>query len=141
MLGEKKTQFKGMRFCQECDNMLEPVEVRDDYGTGENYMLVYRCKICNKEERTDENNEADNCVYKTDFSARSENLIVDTECVRDPTLARHRDIVCEKCTHNEAVSFTQVTKENLNLIFVCCNCRHWWKKIEPPEPEEDKDKE
>lgn len=72
----------------------------------------------------------DNCVYRTDYTMRAENLHVDPECIKDPTLTRRRDIECKWCRHNEAVSFTQVTKEKLNLIFVCTKCTKHWQKGE-----------
>ena len=40
----KNTQFKGMRFCPECDNMLEPRE----YEQGDHHYLQFECKQCNR---------------------------------------------------------------------------------------------
>ena len=53
---------------------------------------------------------------------------VDRECIKDPTLARRRDMNCERCGHYESVTFTQPTKDRMNLIFVCTRCTHYWKK-------------
>lgn len=134
MASQTQTQqaaFKGMRFCPECDNMLEPKE----YSQDDRFFLQYECKLCNRSQRALEGSEMDNCVYRTDFTMRTENLQVDPECIKDPTLARRRDICCKWCQHNEAVSFTQVTKDRLNLIFVCTRCAKHWQKGEGPKDE------
>ena len=74
----------------------------------------------------------DNCVYKTDYTMRAENLQVDPECIKDPTLSRRKDVKCPNadCGYNEAVTFTQPTKDRLNLIFVCTRCQRHWNKGE-----------
>lgn len=123
-------KFKGMRFCDECDNMLEPKEFSQD---SERHFLLFECKLCKRNQRAVEGDELDNCVYRTDYTQKAENLQVDPECVKDPTLTRRRDIICKWCQHTEAVSFTQVTKEKLNLIFVCCKCTKHWHKGEGPQ--------
>ena len=84
--------------------MLEPKETKLD--NEDSYILEYWCKLCNRHEQATRGSEADNCVYKTDFTARAENFAVDSECIKDPTLARRRDIECPHCKYNEAVSFT-----------------------------------
>ena len=124
-------QFKGMRFCTECDNMLDPRE----QIVGENHYLQFMCKQCNRSQRAVEGSEVENCVYRTDYTAKAENLQVDADCIKDPTLSRRRDILCKWCQHNEAVSFTQVTKEKLNLIFVCTRCTRHWQKGEGQQDE------
>lgn len=78
--------------------------------------------MCHHYERAAEGDEVDNCVYRTDYTTRAENLHVDPECIKDPTLSRRKDIQCKYCGHNEAVTFTQATKDRLNLIFVCTKC-------------------
>ena len=79
---------------------------------------------------TNENSEADNCVYRTDFTMRAENLQVDPECVKDPTLTRRKDVVCKWCGYHEAVSYTQPTKDKMTMIFVCTRCQQHWTKGE-----------
>lgn len=105
--------------------MLEAREYKADEGR---YFLQFECKLCNSYQRAQENNEMDNCVYRTDFTMRAENIQVDPECVKDPTLERRRGVCCKWCGHTEAVIFTQPTKDRLNLIFVCTSCtKHWTK--------------
>ena len=41
--GKDAAQFKGMRFCSECDNMLEAKE----HKAGEGRFLQFECKLCN----------------------------------------------------------------------------------------------
>jgi DNA-directed RNA polymerase subunit M/transcription elongation factor TFIIS len=57
--------FKGMRFCKECDNMLQPREQHVEEGVG---RLIYDCRICGYFEKAKANDETDNCVYKSDHS-------------------------------------------------------------------------
>lgn len=92
--------------------------------------MQFECKLCNNFVRAIEGSEVDNCVYRTDFTMRAENLQIDPECVKDPTLTRRQDILCKWCNHNEAVTFTQPTKDKMNLIFVCTRCRKHWTKGE-----------
>ena len=104
--------------------MLDPSEHTD----GDRHFLQFECKQCNRTQKTGEGDELDNCVYRTDYTTKAENLRVDPECIKDPTLCRRRDIECKFCQHTEAVSYTQVTKERLNLIFVCTRCTgHWFR--------------
>lgn len=122
--------FRGMRFCKECDNMLQPKELVDSDLRG---TLIYDCRICGYHERAKLGDEADNCVYKSEASKMQDKLFVDRECIKDPTLARRKGKPCNKCGHDEAVTFTNPTKERMNLIFVCTNCAHYWKKEELDE--------
>lgn len=123
--------FRGIRFCRECDNMLYPKE-----RTGEDKIghLIYDCRICGYFERAKPGNEADNCVYKSEFSKMSEKFNVDPECVKDPTLSRTKNIRCmnkkKECDGTEAVTFTNPTKERMNLIYVCTKCTFHWRKEE-----------
>ena len=123
---QQDNQFKGMRFCSECDNMLDAKEHRIE----ERRFLLFECKLCNNYQKAAIDSEADNCVYRTDFTMRAENLQVDPECVKDPTLQRRQDVLCKYCGHNEAVSYTQPTKDKMTLIFVCTRCQQYWTKGE-----------
>ena len=93
-------------------------------------FLKFECKLCNYYWDAPERSEVDNCVYRTDFTMRAENLQVDPECVNDPTLARRQDVICKHCGHNEAVNYTQPTKDRMKLIFVCTACKQYWCKGE-----------
>ena len=53
---------------------------------------------------------------------------VDKECIKDPTLSRRKNLDCKKCGFNEAVTFTNPTKDKMSLIFVCLRCTYSWMK-------------
>jgi len=114
--------------------MLEAKEHRADE---DRRFLQFECKMCNNYQRAAEGNEMDNCVYRTDFTMRAENLHVDPECIKDPTLSRRQDVECKWCGHSEAVTFTQPTKDKLNLIFVCVRCTQHWSKGEGPKDDNE----
>lgn len=137
--------FKGMRFCRECDNMLQPKEQKtaDDQDIG---RLIYDCRICGYFEKAKAGDEADHCVYRSSENNNSSGnssgtggeaqkffFHVDKECVKDPTLSRRKDLQCKKCGHNEAVTFMNPTKDRMNLIFVCTKCTYYWRKEKPAE--------
>ena len=58
----------------------------------------------------------------------SEKFHVDSECIKDPSLSRNKNITCDKCGWNEAVTFTHPSKDRMNLIFVCTKCSYNWRK-------------
>ena len=74
--------------------MLYPKEQVLDDGKGK---LIYECRICGNYEKARENDEHENCVYKSDHTKLQENMYVDTECVKDPTLSRSKDDPCTNC--------------------------------------------
>jgi DNA-directed RNA polymerase II subunit RPB9 len=140
--------FKGMRFCRECDNMLQPKEQKtEDQEFG---RLIYDCRICGYFEKARAGDETDHCVYRSSdqvSSGASQQggdagpkffFHVDKECVKDPTLSRRKDLTCKKCGHNEAVTFMNPTKDRMNLIFVCTKCTYYWRKEKPAEGQEVK---
>ena len=121
--------------------MLQAKEQETEVGT----RLVYECRICGHFEKAKQDDEADHCVYRSSEQqqttggtsgaageAGSEGprfiFTVDKECVKDPTLSRRKDVVCRKCKHTEAVTFTNPTKDRMNLIFVCTKCTYYWRK-------------
>ena len=99
----KSNQFKGMRFCEHCDNMME---AREQRVSETQRWLQFECKLCGHSMKAKIGDEVDNCVYRTDFSERAEALKVDSDCINDPTLTRRKDIECPKCGGHEAVTFT-----------------------------------
>lgn len=139
--------FKGMRFCRECDNMLQPKEDKVlNNGDGSDIgSLIYSCRICGYYERAKHGDEGDHCVYRSSEqpnSAQSSGANggeskffyhVDKECVKDPTLSRRKDVNCKQCGHNEAVTFMNPTKDRMNLIFVCTKCTSYWRKEDVPK--------
>ena len=70
----------------------------DEAEDGSEWALFYKCKICNHQERAQDGNEFENCVYKTDLEAKATNLVVSQDIVHDPTLQK-RNI--PKCLNNK----------------------------------------
>ncbi|XP_002157610.1 DNA-directed RNA polymerase II subunit RPB9 isoform X1 [Hydra vulgaris] len=112
--------FVGIKFCQECNNMLYPKEDK------ERKILNYSCRNCSYQERAQ-----NSCIYVNmivhDVNELSQ-IIGDV--VTDPTLPKTTDHPCPKCGHNEAVFFqSQSNKaDHMRLYYVCCgmNCQHKW---------------
>ena len=124
--------FRGMRFCRECDNMLQPKEKQDGDGSTGGY-LIYDCRTCGYSERAKPGDEADNCVYRSEQTKMSDKFLVDVECIKDPCLSRRIGRPCKRCGNTLAVTFTNPSKERMNLIFVCTQCTLYWRKDELDE--------
>lgn len=92
--------------------------------------MIYDCRICGYFEKAKTGNEVDNCVYKSELTRMSERFFVDKECIKDPALSRNKNVICKNCGHNESVTFTNPTKDRMNLIYVCTNCTYNWRKEE-----------
>ena len=91
---QPQNEFKGMRFCKECDNMLYPKE--QIYDQQHNISkLIYDCRICGYHEKAKED-EMDNCVYRSDFNKQDKSGVfkIDPNIIKDPTLMRRNDIEC-----------------------------------------------
>lgn len=123
------TKFKGMRFCEDCDNMLDPREVTSS-DPSQPSSLQFECKLCSRFYPVPAADEVENCVFRTDYTMRVENLRVDPEVVKDPTLTKYDNLQCKHCGHNEAVSYTTVTQTKMMLILVCTGCTRYWQKGE-----------
>ncbi|CAM9113385.1 unnamed protein product, partial [Bubo scandiacus] len=72
--------FVGIRFCQECNNMLYPKEDK------ENRILLYACRNCDYQQ------EADNsCIYVNKITHEVDELTqIIADVSQDPTLPPHR---------------------------------------------------
>lgn len=101
--------------------------------------LIYDCRICGYFEKAKPFDESDNCVYKSEQSKMSDKFLVDLECIKDPCLSRRTGIPCKKCGCLEAVTFTNPTKDRMNLIFVCTQCTNYWRKDELDENDQVSD--
>uniref|UniRef100_A0A8I3MHN7 RNA polymerase II subunit I n=2 Tax=Canis lupus familiaris TaxID=9615 RepID=A0A8I3MHN7_CANLF len=93
--GTYEPGFVGIRFCQECNNMLYPKEDK------ENRILLYACRNCDYQQ------EADNsCIYVNKITHEVDELTqIIADVSQDPTLPRTEDHPCQKCGHKEAVFF------------------------------------
>ena len=135
---QNQSHFKGMRFCKECDNMLYPREQIYDDHAGIS-KLIFDCRICGHFDKAREGDEWDNCVYKSDYTQRGLDAgskfsgfnEVSKDIIKDPTLLRRNGIECPNkkyCQNTQAVSYTQPTKDRLNLVYVCTGCTYAWTK-------------
>merc|ERR1712002_570964 len=116
--------FVGIRFCQECNNMLYPKEDK------ENRVLLYACRNCDYQQ------QADNpCIYVNKIEhAIDEITFIIADVIADPTLPRTEDHPCPKCNHREAVFFQSQSKkaeEGMRLYYVCTSpsCSHRWTEM------------
>ncbi|EGD79583.1 hypothetical protein PTSG_10432 [Salpingoeca rosetta] len=122
----------GIDFCSECNNMLHPAESAD------RTRLVFKCRSCQNEvERANAF-----CVYVNNISEDIESLTrMNPDVIADPTLPHSRSKPCPQCAHEDAVYFqAQVNREksNMQLFYVCCQCRHQWRDhVEKPDDTAD----
>ena len=113
--------FVGIRFCQECNNMLYPKEDKD------NKVLLYACRNCDYRQLADSC-----CIYVNKIMHEVDEITnIVTDVVGDPTLPRSEDHPCPKCRHREAVFFQSDTVKaaaEMRLYYVCTNpnCNHRW---------------
>lgn len=119
--GTYEPGFVGIRFCQECNNMLYPKEDK------ENRILLYACRNCDYQQ------EADNsCIYVNKITHEVDELTqIIADVSQDPTLPRTEDHPCPKCGHKEAVFFqshSMKAEDAMRLYYVCTapHCGHRW---------------
>mmetsp|Transcript_36208 Transcript_36208/g.31947 ORF Transcript_36208/g.31947 Transcript_36208/m.31947 type:complete len:119 (-) Transcript_36208:56-412(-) len=118
-----------MNFCDECNNLMFPVEDRS------NKKLMFKCKHCSNK-ITVRKNQKEYCVYQNYVNQDEEtniDAVVNPDVIMDPTLPRTRDYQCPKCQCQEAVFFSAQSKnpdEAMSLVFVCTNaeCKTFWKR-------------
>ncbi len=124
-------EAQGLKFCQECSNMLYPVEITEEK------LLSYVCKSCGHRDVIQGRDQTEHCVYSHDVSISYEKFIQDPELSQDRTLSRTKTATCPQCGYKEAVFFqnpASATGElGMSLIFVCCRkypsgqlCGHHW---------------
>lgn len=113
--------FVGIKFCQECNNMLYPKEDK------EMRKLLYACRNC------DFQMDADNpCIYVNKIKHEVDELTqIIGDVIADPTLPRTEDHPCPKCRNRDAVFFQSQTRraeEGMRLYYVCVQptCMHRW---------------
>ncbi|XP_026571132.1 DNA-directed RNA polymerase II subunit RPB9 [Pseudonaja textilis] len=108
--GAYEPGFVGIRFCQECNNMLYPKEDK------ENRILLYA---------------SPRSPQPTRYFAFSELTQIIADVSQDPTLPRTEDHPCQKCGHKEAVFFQSHSaraEDAMRLYYVCTapHCGHRW---------------
>lgn len=111
--------FVGIKFCQECNNMLYPKEDK------RNKKLIYHCRICLWQQ------PADNpCVVVNKIVHEVDELsLIIPDLGEDPTFPRERERPCPACGGQECVFFqshSTKAEQGMKLYFVCCTCGHKW---------------
>eukprot|EP00216_Chloropicon_sp_CCMP2111_P006683 CAMPEP_0198235392 /NCGR_PEP_ID=MMETSP1446-20131203/1289_1 /TAXON_ID=1461542 ORGANISM="Unidentified sp, Strain CCMP2111" /NCGR_SAMPLE_ID=MMETSP1446 /ASSEMBLY_ACC=CAM_ASM_001112 /LENGTH=110 /DNA_ID=CAMNT_0043916533 /DNA_START=34 /DNA_END=366 /DNA_ORIENTATION=+ len=109
-----------MNFCPQCNNILYPKERKTEK------VLNHHCMNCAYEERA-----KDGMIYrhKVQHSAAERTAVV-TDVISDPTLPRTKEVVCPKCSNQEAVFFQSTSRndaEAMTLYYVCTNCGDRWR--------------
>ncbi|OQV16779.1 DNA-directed RNA polymerase II subunit RPB9 [Hypsibius exemplaris] len=113
--------FIGIRFCDECNNMLYPKEDK------EARVLLYSCRNCEFSKQAD-----NSCVYVNKILHKVDELThIVADVVADPTLPRTDEHPCPKCQTRNAVFFQAQSRrgeEEMRLYYVCCEakCLHRW---------------
>ncbi|XP_065520584.1 DNA-directed RNA polymerase II subunit RPB9 isoform X1 [Lathamus discolor] len=140
--GAYEPGFVGIRFCQECNNMLYPKEDKENrillYANlmGPSLLLAPVCApppLCPQCRNCDYQQEADNsCIYVNKITHEVDELTqIIADVSQDPTLPRTEDHPCQKCGHKEAVFFQSHSaraEDAMRLYYVCTapHCGHRW---------------
>ena len=131
-----------MRFCPECNNLLQPREERlidrsqnpslaasySEYiargGAPTTRRLIFACRRCRHTELA-----AEPCIYRNRISHGSdEKTLIIQDVQADPTLPRTQRR-CPKCEHPEAIflqSQNWSQDAGVMLVFVCTKCGWRW---------------
>ena len=113
--------FVGIRFCQECNNMLYPKEDK------EIKQLMYACRNCDYKEIA-----RNSCVYFNKITHDTDALSsINPDVIEDPTLLLSYKIPCPRCHLKECVLFQSDSSKaegRMKLYYVCRNvhCKHRW---------------
>merc|ERR1712224_470069 len=111
--------FVGIKFCQECNNMLYPKEDK------KHLKLIYRCRICGFEQLAD-----NPCTFVNKIVHEVDELKhIIPDLGEDPTLPKNNDKECPNCSGMRCVYFqshSTKAEQGMRLYFVCCTCGHKW---------------
>ncbi|XP_031564815.1 DNA-directed RNA polymerase II subunit RPB9-like [Actinia tenebrosa] len=112
--------FVGIKFCQECNNMLYPKEDK------ENKILLYACRNCDYQQESD-----NTCIYVNKITHEvNEMTQIVGDVVADPTLPRTDDHECKQCGNRESVFFQSqsIKADQMILYYVCTSpdCGFKW---------------
>ncbi|XP_014979058.1 DNA-directed RNA polymerase II subunit RPB9 isoform X1 [Macaca nemestrina] len=137
--GTYEPGFVGIRFCQECNNMLYPKEDKENrillyasylesrHDSLTPTLALWQCRNCDYQQ------EADNsCIYVNKITHEVDELTqIIADVSQDPTLPRTEDHPCQKCGHKEAVFFQSHSaraEDAMRLYYVCTapHCGHRW---------------
>ena len=125
---EEEPEYKGIRFCPECKQMLHP---KDSNG-----KLGFECQVAGCAYETiidDTQSRYENLVSRREFAKEDKKMLNYNEFSADPTMPRE-DRECPKCNKRGAVFFIESDTEDTKIIvvYICCNtgCGHYWNKTD-----------
>ena len=106
-----------IRFCEECGNMLTPLE------NPNKKVLSYECKMCKIKGIENENSEKNNIVYRNEVKLGQTEVKINNSIINDPTYARTFDLECPKCHYREAICFQNpnINDPGMKFYYLCCN--------------------
>ena len=104
-----------IRFCEDCGNMLTPVE--------KNNRLFYICNLCKTPGIEKENSKENNIVYRNEIKLGQTEVKINNSIINDPTYARTFELECPKCRYKEAICFQNpnINDAGMKFIYACCN--------------------
>ena len=104
-----------IRFCEDCGNMLTPVE--------KNNRLFYICNLCKTPGIEKENSKENNIVYRNEIKLGQTEVKINNSIINDPTYARTFELECPKCRYKEAICFQNpnINDAGMKFMYVCCN--------------------
>lgn len=117
-----------MKFCPNCNNLFY-TKIEDD-------TLMFHCKYCQFSREFNKEDGDSNKVFQNSYK---DNSISYREQINeythlDPTLPRVNNIDCpniECVSHSDPskkeVIYIKYDIDNMNYIYLCCNCRTTWK--------------
>mmetsp|Transcript_805 Transcript_805/g.1723 ORF Transcript_805/g.1723 Transcript_805/m.1723 type:complete len:129 (+) Transcript_805:3281-3667(+) len=115
--------LRGIRFCKDCENILNARELIDEGNSDRS--LIYSCRVCDYNEIAVE--AEDFLVYHRQVIHAPESSKQDfSDWPMDPTLPTTFSAYCPKCGNNEAVYFVAEegdTESGMQLTYVCCGRR------------------
>ncbi len=129
-----------IRFCEDCGNMLTPVE--------RNNRLIYMCNMCNTRGIEKENSKDNNIVYRNEIKLGQTEVKINNSIINDPTYARTFELECPECGYKEAICFQNpnINDAGMKFMYACCNknvketgqpCGHTWFKVGKEENEKN----
>ena len=115
-----------IRFCEDCGNMLTPLEDNDQK------RLIYKCNMCNTSEIEKENSKDNNIVYRNEIKLGQTEVKINNSIINDPTYARSFELKCPNCGYNETICFQNpnINDSGMKFMYVCCN-KNYKDKGEP----------
>jgi len=107
--------MSGIRFCDECQNILHPEEEKNEH------RLLFVCKSCDyREYIQDTTSMEENKIYQRDFVQSFAESFIDPDYCLDPSMPREK-IICPNCRYTEAAYL--IDKEPgdkfLRKIYIC----------------------